>query len=83
MTLAHVQYAYVRHPQYIAFVLVIFGFQLQWPTVLTLVMFPVLVAMYVHLAREEEREALKQFGDDYRRYIVRTPGYFSRFASVP
>jgi protein-S-isoprenylcysteine O-methyltransferase Ste14 len=73
----------VRHPQYIAFVLVIFGFQLQWPTVLTLVMFPVLVAMYVHLAREEEREALKQFGDDYRRYIVRTPGYFSRFASVP
>lgn len=60
-----------------------FGFLLQWPTVLTLAMFPVLVAMYVHLAREEEREALKQFGGDYRRYMVRTPGYFPRFASVP
>ena len=50
-----------------------FGFLLQWPTVLTLAMFPVLVAMYVRLAREEEREALKQFGDEYRRYMARTP----------
>lgn len=38
--------------------------------------------MYVHLAREEEREALKQFGDDYRRYMARTPGYFPRFTSA-
>ena len=69
-------YAYVRHPQYVGFVLVMLGFLLQWPTLLTLAMFPVLVAMYVHLAREEEREALKQFGDEYRRYMARTPGYF-------
>ncbi len=82
MTLAHVQYAFVRHPQYIGFVLVMFGFLLQWPTVLTLTMFPALVAMYAHFAREEERETLKQFGDDYRRYMVRTSGYFPRFASV-
>lgn len=75
-------YAYVRHPQYIGFVLVMFGFLLQWPTVLTLAMFPVLVGMYVHLAREEEREALKQFGDDYRRYMARTPGYFPRFTAL-
>ncbi len=69
-------YAWVRHPQYVGFVLVMFGFLLQWPTLLTLAMFPVLVAMYVHLAREEEREALKQFGDDYRRYMANTPGFF-------
>jgi protein-S-isoprenylcysteine O-methyltransferase Ste14 len=69
-------YAWVRHPQYIGFVLVMFGFLLQWPTLLTLAMFPVLVAMYVHLARQEEREALKQFGDDYRRYMANTPGFF-------
>lgn len=75
-------YAYVRHPQYVGFVLVMFGFLLQWPTVLTLAMFPVLVAMYVHLAREEEHEALKQFGDDYRRYMARTPGYFPRFTAL-
>lgn len=74
-------YAYVRHPQYVGFVLVMFGFLLQWPTLLTLAMFPVLVAMYVHLAREEEREAPKQFGDEYRRYMERTPRYFPRFAA--
>lgn len=75
-------YAYVRHPQYVGFVLVMFGFLLQWPTVLTLAMFPVLVAMYVRLAREEEREALKQFGDEYRRYMARTPGYFPHIAAL-
>ena len=75
-------YAYVRHPQYIGFIFVMFGFLLQWPTLLTLAMFPVLVAMYVHLARVEEREALKQFGDEYRRYMARTPGYFPRFATL-
>jgi protein-S-isoprenylcysteine O-methyltransferase Ste14 len=74
-------YAYVRHPQYIGFVLVMFGFLLQWPTLLTLAMFPILVAMYVHLAHEEEREALAQFGEDYRRYMARTPRYFPRFAA--
>src|SRR6266511_3463047 len=51
------------------------GFLLQWPTLLTLVMFPVLVVMYVKLARNEEREALATFGDDYRRYMAGVPGF--------
>jgi protein-S-isoprenylcysteine O-methyltransferase Ste14 len=73
-------YAYARHPQYVGFVLVMFGFLLQWPTLLTLVMFPVLVAMYVRLARAEEREALAEFGDAYRRYMVEVPGFFPRLS---
>jgi len=68
-------YAYVRHPQYVGFILVMFGFLLQWPTLLTLAMFPVLVWMYIHLARQEEREALQEFGDEYRRYMERVPGF--------
>jgi protein-S-isoprenylcysteine O-methyltransferase Ste14 len=52
-------YNYVRHPQYDGFILVMLGFLVQWPTILTLVMFPVLVFMYVRLARTEEREALE------------------------
>ena len=51
-------YSYVRHPQYVGFILVMFGFLLQWPTILTLAMFPILVVMYVRLARTEEREAI-------------------------
>ncbi len=50
-------YARVRHPQYIGFVLIMFGFLLQWPTILTLLMFPVLLFMYGRLALTEERES--------------------------
>jgi protein-S-isoprenylcysteine O-methyltransferase Ste14 len=71
-------YSYVRHPQYVGFILVMFGFLLQWPTLLTLAMFPVLVFMYVKLARTEEREALATFGDAYRQYMAEVPGFFPR-----
>jgi len=68
-------YAQLRHPQYVGFVLVMFGFLLQWPTILTLAMFPILTAMYILLARHEEREALAEFGDEYRRYMQRVPAF--------
>ncbi|MEW6313879.1 MAG: isoprenylcysteine carboxylmethyltransferase family protein [Pseudomonadota bacterium] len=71
-------YAKVRHPQYDAFVLIMFGFLLQWPTLVTLAMFPILVTMYVRLARREEDEALDAFGDAYRDYMARTPAFFPR-----
>lgn len=69
-------YARMRHPQYVGFILVMFGFLLQWPTLLTLAMFPVLVVMYVRLARHEERDALREYGDEYKRYMKRVPGFF-------
>ena len=68
-------YAYVRHPQYVAFSVIMFGFLLQWPTILTLAMFPLLVAMYVHLAHTEERDAWAEFGEAYDRYAAATPGW--------
>src|SRR5262249_55777086 len=71
-------YAYVRHPQYVAFIVIMFGFLLQWPTLLTLVMFPILVWMYVRLARTEERDALTEFGEQYARYIEMTPAFIPR-----
>lgn len=74
-------YARVRHPQYVAFVAILFGFLLQWPTILTVAMFPVLVFMYVRLARREERQALAEFGDEYRRYAARTPAFVPDFTS--
>lgn len=71
-------YARIRHPQYAAFVLIMFGFLLQWPTILTLLMFPVLVSMYVRLARREEQEVAKELGEHYARYAARTPAFFPR-----
>lgn len=65
-------YARIRHPQYDAFVLIMFGFLLQWPTLLTLLMFPVLVRMYMQLARTEESDSEADFGEQWREYAART-----------
>ena len=69
-------YARVRHPQYDGFVLIMFGFLLQWPTLVTLAMFPVLVFMYLRLARREEREVAAAFGAEYAAYAARVPAFF-------
>jgi len=71
-------YAYVRHPQYVGFILIMLGFLLQWPTLLTLLMFPVLVVMYVRLARQEERSVRARFGNEWDLYEARTPRFFPR-----
>lgn len=72
-------YACLRHPQYLAFILILLGFLLQWPTLLTLLMFPVLTWMYVRLARREEREALAEFSEAYARYMAATPAFIPRW----
>ena len=75
-------YARIRHPQYAGFVLIMTGFLLQWPTLVTLAMYPILVFMYVRLALREERQARVQFGADYERYAARTPRFFPRFGTT-
>ncbi len=75
-------YAHLRHPQYVGFILVMFGFLLQWPTVLTLAMFPVLVFMYVRLAHGEERAAIAEFGTDYESYRRDVPGFIPRISDL-
>jgi protein-S-isoprenylcysteine O-methyltransferase Ste14 len=73
-------YARVRHPQYVGFVLIMFGFLLQWPTLLTLAMFPVLVGMYAYLARKEEADMEREFGAAYLEYAARTPRFLPRLS---
>ena len=71
-------YARVRHPQYVGFVLIMVGFLLQWPTFITLAMFPVLLVVYRRLALREEREVRAQFGSLYDQYAKRTPRFLPR-----
>ena len=68
-------YARIRHPQYVGFVLILTGFLVQWPTILTLAMYPVLVWMYLRLARSEEAEARERFGAEYDAWASRVPAY--------
>jgi len=68
-------YERIRHPQYVAFVLILFGFLLQWPTLLTLLMFPILLVMYGRLALAEEAEMRSRFGEAFDAYAARTPKF--------
>lgn len=71
-------YARCRHPQYVAFIMIMFGFLLQWPTLPTLVMFPILVTVYVHLAKREEDMAIEEFGEKYIQYMKSTPAWIPK-----
>lgn len=68
-------YAWLRHPQYLGFMLIMVGWLLQWPTIPTLLMFPVLAIVYARLARSEEREVAPQFGPDWIAYAEHVHAY--------
>lgn len=72
-------YAYVRHPQYTGLILLIVAFLVQWPTLLTVIMAPILLYAYVRLARSEERMMQAQFDDVYLEYAKDLPKFFPPF----
>lgn len=74
-------YNVVRHPQYSGLILGILGALVQWPTLITLIMAPVLVVTYYRLARREERELEQRFGDEYAVYRARTPMLLPRWSA--
>lgn len=75
-------YAIVRHPQYVAFILIMFGFLLMWPTLLTVVMFPILVWVYTRLARREEAAVRSELGDVYDAYAQVVPAFWPRWSML-
>ena len=76
-------YARIRHPQYVGFALVMLGFLFQWPTLVTLAMFPVLLVVYWRLALREESEVRERFGPEYSAYAARVPRFIPRKSTPP
>ena len=78
-------YRYLRHPQYLGLMLIIFGFNIMWPTALTLLMAPVLIVMYTRLARREDEELATFFGEAFLDYAARTRAFlpWGRGRAVP
>lgn len=68
-------YRRIRHPQYSGFLAIMVGFLLMWPTLPTLVMFPVLIWVYRRLALREEAEVAARFGARWERYAAKTPRF--------
>lgn len=69
-------YRLIRHPQYSGFALMIIGFLVQWPTIITLVMAPILLIMYNRLAKKEEKKMVELFGEKYLEYSKKVPAFF-------
>ncbi len=65
-------YAYIRHPQYTGFLLITLGMLVEWVTIPLLIMWPILVVLYYQLAKKEERDMKREFGNDYIQYKKRT-----------
>lgn len=68
-------YGRLRHPQYLGLILLVVAFLIMWPTILTILLAPFLIVRYILLAREEDRELEKEFGEDFRRYRERVPPF--------
>lgn len=66
-------YAVIRHPQYVGIFLIILGELINWPTIVTVFLAPVIVLLYLNLARREERALVAEFGVAYRDYQARVP----------
>jgi protein-S-isoprenylcysteine O-methyltransferase Ste14 len=70
-------YSFVRHPQYTGLFLGLFGEGVvHWPTIFSITLFPLIVIVYTLLAYREERQMLKQFGEEYRLYRAHVPMFF-------
>ncbi|MBI2074191.1 MAG: isoprenylcysteine carboxylmethyltransferase family protein [Gemmatimonadetes bacterium] len=71
-------YGWVRHPQYAGLFLITVGMLIQWPTIITVLTWPILMVVYYRLARREEREVEARFGEAYVEYRARVPMFVPR-----
>ncbi len=63
-------YSYSRHPQYLGFILIIIGWFIGWPTLLTIIFAPILIFMYIRVCKLEEKELAKnQIYNNYRKKV--------------
>ncbi len=71
-------YRHIRHPQYTGIFIALFGQLIHWPTIVTVLLFPVIIGAYYHLARKEEKAMISKFGDAYRTYMQSVPIFFPK-----
>ena len=64
-------YAYSRHPQYLGFIMIIIGWLVGWPTILTIIFAIILIYKYVKVCKTEEKEL--SHIKNYKRYKEKVP----------
>lgn len=76
-------YGHVRHPQYLGFLLLTLGMNLEWTTFFTLLLWPVIAVLYYRLAKTEEKDSEELFGEEYRKYKKSVPMLIPRIRKKP
>jgi protein-S-isoprenylcysteine O-methyltransferase Ste14 len=71
-------YSRIRHPQYLGFLIITLGLNVQWLTIITLLLWPILAFLYYRLAKREEKDEEEQFGEEYRKYKRTVPMFLPR-----
>ena len=71
-------YKYTRNPQYIGFLMITAGLNIQWLTIITTALWPVLAVLYYKLAKREEKESEEKYGEEFRTYKREVPMFIPR-----
>jgi protein-S-isoprenylcysteine O-methyltransferase Ste14 len=71
-------YASIRHPHYLALMLVCLSVTLGFKSLVGLLIAVVDVIAIYWFALEEEKELIQQFGDGYREYKARVPMFIPK-----
>lgn len=75
-------YRYIRHPQYTGLLLISLGMIIEWATLPTIFLYPVMIILYARLAKREERDMLKEFGYEYKKYMNETKMFIPTHLSL-
>jgi protein-S-isoprenylcysteine O-methyltransferase Ste14 len=71
-------YRFIRHPQYTGFLMITLGMLCEWATLPMLIMYPILVGLYIRLAKREEADMRLEFGPAYDEYRLQTGMFLPR-----
>jgi protein-S-isoprenylcysteine O-methyltransferase Ste14 len=73
-------YSHIRHRQYVGLFVITVGFLIQWPTLITLILWPFLIFAYYRLAKHEGAQVAKQFPNEFPAYKAVVPAFFPRIS---
>jgi len=71
-------YSLIRHPQYFGGVLAHIGISFLLSSLFSLIFTPLVILLNILIAWKEEKELIKEFGEDYETYKENVPMFFPK-----
>jgi len=76
-------YSYIRHPQYLGFIMAITGWLFLWPTLLTIIIYPLCLFVFIYRSLLETRQLEREYGIEFLDYKRKTPAFFPLLLKKP